>query len=73
MNKQTSERMTVEQRDGLFVGVVQSLRGSTWKTVVVVPETAHRTQHAATGATQRVAADVGCHFVLPAFLGERAA
>lgn len=57
------ERMTVEQRDGLFCGVVQSLRGSTWKTVVTLPETASHSHQDAARATIAQAADLGCVYV----------
>lgn len=57
------ERMTVEQRDGLFCGVVQSLRGSTWRTVFVMAETASQSAQDAARATIAASADCGCPFV----------
>lgn len=60
------ERLTVERRDGQFVGVVQSLRGDTWKTVVIVPGTAQDRLHAAITATASQAGPLGCPFVAPA-------
>lgn len=59
------ERMTVEQRDGLFCGVVQSLRGSTWKTVVVLKETASPSQFLASRQTSVKAAELGCAYMAP--------
>lgn len=60
------ERMTVEKRDGVFMGVVQSLRGDSWKTVLTLPETASEAQGAAITATREQAALCACVFVLAA-------
>lgn len=58
--------MTVEQRDGQFLGAVQSLRGETWKTVVLLDQTASQSEFQATRQTQMLASEVGCVFVPPA-------
>lgn len=60
------ERMTVEQRDGQLIGVVQSPRAGTWRTVLTLPETVSASPCATISHTARIAREVGCAFVEPA-------
>lgn len=57
------ERMTVERIDGQFVGVVQSQRGATWRTVFILVETASQSPQDAARATIASSLECGCLFV----------